>query len=134
MENKPIPAGHAKTGTYVGEGRKLDAIFCVSGFQEFVETNASAPTVKLQIIRAVAAVIAYRKLNFRAMDAPCAFLMDGHLKREEYAKLPDGVEKENIAPDQLKPLYGTGTARKDWCETARDFPAEECGRKRNIDG
>ena len=47
---------HPKTGAYVDENRKLDAVLCVKCFQEFVETNESAPTVQLQIIRGVLAV------------------------------------------------------------------------------
>ena len=57
--NKPISAGHNKTGAYVGENRKLDAGFCVTWFQEFAQTNASAPSVQLQIIRVVLGLIAY---------------------------------------------------------------------------
>ena len=58
--NKPIASAHTKTGAYVGENRKSDAIFCVTGSHEFVEQNASAPTVQLQSIRVVLDVIAYR--------------------------------------------------------------------------
>ena len=65
--NKPIPAGYAKTGAYVDENRKLDSRFRVKGFQEFEGTNASAPTVQLQIIGVVLAVIAYQKWNIREM-------------------------------------------------------------------
>ena len=53
-----------KTSAYVEENRKLDARFCVTGFQEFVETNASAPTVQLQSIRLVLSVISYRRWHF----------------------------------------------------------------------
>ena len=73
VENKPISACHPKTGAYVGENRKLSAILCVKSFQEFSETNSSAPTVQLQIVRALLAVIAYRKCNFRAMDVSREF-------------------------------------------------------------
>ena len=48
-----------KTGAYLGENRKLEGVFCVKSFQKFVETNASSPTVQLQIIMVVLAVIAY---------------------------------------------------------------------------
>ena len=51
MGNKPIAAGRKKTGAYVGTNRKLDARFCVKVRREFVESNASAPTVQLQIMR-----------------------------------------------------------------------------------
>ena len=60
MGNKPISAGHTKTSAYVAENRKLDARVGVEGFQEFVETNASAPAVQLQRIRAVLDVVADR--------------------------------------------------------------------------
>ena len=69
-------------------------MFCATGFHGFVEANASAPTAKFQAIRVVLAVIAYRKWNFRVMDVSRAFLMSGPLKRETYAKHPNGVEKE----------------------------------------
>ena len=59
---------------------KLDAVFCVEGFREFAETNASAPKVELQRIRAVLALIAYRWWGFRAMDVPMAFSRPGPLK------------------------------------------------------
>ena len=72
-ENKPISSDHAQTGAYVGENRKIDARFRVKRFQEFVETNASAPTAQLQRIRVALSVIAYRKRNFRAMDVSRAF-------------------------------------------------------------
>ena len=72
-ENKPTPAGYATTGAYVGGNRKLHAGFRVKGFQEFAETNASAPTVQLQRIRVALAVFAYRKWNSRTMDVPRAF-------------------------------------------------------------
>ena len=96
--NKPLSAGHAKTCTYVDENRKLDAIFCVKGSQEFVETNASAPPVQLQSVRLFLAVIGYRKWNFGEMGVLIAFLRPCPLKRDTYAKLPDGVEKDNVAP------------------------------------
>ena len=40
----------------------------MGGFQAFAETNASAQTVQLQIIRVVLDIIAYVKWNFRVMD------------------------------------------------------------------
>ena len=89
---KPISAGHTKTGAYGGENRKLDARIGVKCFQEFVETNASAPTVQLQIMRAVLAVIAYRRWDFRAIGVKRAFLMSQPLKLDTYANLPDGGE------------------------------------------
>ena len=57
VENKPISDGRTKTGSYVGGNRKLDAGFRVGGFQEFAETNASAPSVQLQRIQVDLAVI-----------------------------------------------------------------------------
>ena len=71
--NKPISAGHTKTSAYVDENRKLDAILRVKGFREILDANASAPTVQLQSIRSVLAVIAYRRWDFRAMDVSRAF-------------------------------------------------------------
>ena len=68
VKNKLIAAGHTKTGAYVAENSKLDSRFRVKGFQEFVETNSSAPTVQLQRIRMFLAVIGYRRRNFRAID------------------------------------------------------------------
>ena len=124
--NKPISGGHAKTCAHVGENRKLDAGFCVNGFQECVETNASAPTAQLQRIRAALALIACRKWNFRVIDVSWAFLGSVPLHRETYARLPGGVEKGNIARELLKPLYGLSTSCKDSCETIRDFLANEC--------
>ena len=79
--NKPISAGRAKTGAYVDEYRKQDARFFVTWFQEFAESNASAPTVPLQSIRLCLAVIAYRMWNFRVMDVSRAFSMSEPLKR-----------------------------------------------------
>ena len=89
--NKQISDGYAKTGAYVGENRKLDTVCCVKGFREFAETNASAPTVQLQIIMAVLAVIAYRKWYFGAIGVSGFFLRSGALKRDTYAKIPDVV-------------------------------------------
>ena len=77
VRNKPISAGYKKTSAYVGENRKLDSRFRATGFQEFAETDASAPTVQLQSIRAVLAVIAYLRWNFRAIDVSRAFLASG---------------------------------------------------------
>ena len=116
-----------KTGAYVGENRKLGAIFCAKGRQEIAETNAPAPTVQLQRIRAVLGVIAYRKLNFRVTNVSRAVLISEPLKRETYTTLPSGVEKENAACDLSKPQYCLRTSYKDWCEASRDFLAEECG-------
>ena len=93
VENKPISAGHTKTGAYVGGNRKVDAILRVKWFQEFVEPNAYAPTVQLQGIRAVLDVIAYRKWEFRVMDVSRAFMRFGHLKSETYSELPNVIEK-----------------------------------------
>ena len=125
--NKPISAGHAKTGACVDENLKLDASFCVNGFQEFAAPNASAPTVQVQRIRAALAVIAYRKRNFRAMGVSRAFSTSGPLKRDTYARLPSGVEKGNIARKLLKPLCGLSTACEDSWGTIRDFLANESG-------
>ena len=79
-ENKPIPDGYTKTGPCVGANRKLDAAFFVKCIREFADATASGPTVQLQIIRVLLAVIAYRKWNFRAMDVSMAFLRSVHLK------------------------------------------------------
>ena len=68
-----FPLVTPKTGAYVDENRKLEAIFSVTRFQEFVETNASAPAVQLQSIRAVLAVSAYRKWHLRAMGVSGSF-------------------------------------------------------------
>ena len=73
VENRPLSAAYAQTGAYVDENRKLDARYCVNGFHEFSDTDASAPTVQLQIIMVVLAVIAYRKWDFRVMDVSRAF-------------------------------------------------------------
>ena len=70
-----MSSGRSKTGAYVDEDIKLDSVFCVKGFRDFAEPNASAPTVQLQIIRLCLAVIAYRKWNFRVMDVSRAFSM-----------------------------------------------------------
>ena len=94
MGNKPISAGHAKTGEYVGENRKLYDMSCVKGPQEFAETNASSPTVPLQIIRVVLGVIAYRKWDFRAMNVSRTLLRSEPLKSETCAKPPQWAEKE----------------------------------------
>ena len=123
--NKPISARREKTGAYVGENRKLDAVFCVKGFQEFVE-NASAPAVQLETIRVVLTIIAYRKWNMRATGVSIAFLRSVPLRRDAYALLPDGVESGNIAWDISKPLYGLITACKNWRNAIRDFLEEEC--------
>ena len=80
MGNKPIPAGYSETGAYFDENRKLDVRFCLKCCHAFVETSASPPSVQLQSIRVVLAVIAYRKWNFRAMDVSMAFLRSVHLK------------------------------------------------------
>ena len=114
IKNKPLSAGYGKTGAYLGENRKLDARFCVKGFQELVEANAAAPTVQLQSIRIALAVIAYRGWNFRVMDVSRAFLMSKPLERNTYAKLPDGADQDNVAWGLIKPLYGLRTACKDW--------------------
>ena len=92
-------------------------------------TNASAPTVQLQRIRVVLAVIAYRRWNFRAVDVSRAFLRSEALKRDTYLELPDVVEKGNIARKLLKPLYGLITDWKDWYEAIRDFLENECVRQ-----
>ena len=93
MKNKQISAGHKKkTGAYVDENRKLDARFCVEVFQEFAESNASAPTVQLQRIRLCLAAISYRKWDFRVMGVLRAFLRSEPLKRDTYVQLPKKKE------------------------------------------
>ena len=119
--DKPISSGRTKTSAYVDENRKSDSGFSVKGSQESPESNASSPTVQLQIIRMRLAVTAYRKLNFRAMDTSRAFPMSGPLKRDAYLKLPVGVEKDNAARALLKPPYGLSAACKDWYDAVRDF-------------
>ena len=118
-----------KAGTYVDENRKLDGRFSVKGFQEFAEPNASTPTVQLQSIRMCLAVIAYRKWNFRITGVSRDFLMSEPLERGTYVKLPQGVEKGNVARKLLTPLYWLIAACKDWYKTIRDFLASECGGK-----
>ena len=93
VQNKPISAGHTKTGAYVDENRKLDARFRVTGFQELVETNASAQTAQLQSIMVVFAATACRRWDIRAMDVSRTFLRSAPLKRATYAKFPGGAEK-----------------------------------------
>ena len=66
------------------------------------------------------------------MDAPRAFLRPEPLKRETYVQLPKGVEDDKVAWKLLRPLYGEGTACKDWYKTIRKFPAEECAGKSDI--
>ena len=60
------------------------------------------------------------------MDVSMAFLRSKHLKRDAYVKLPEWVEKCNVARKLLEPLYGLSTACKDWYETLRDSLANEC--------
>ena len=87
IKNKQIAAGHKKTGAYLDENRKLDAGFCVKGFQEFVGSNEYAPTVQLQSIRLCLAVIAFRKCDFIVMDVSMAFLRSEPLKMDTYVQL-----------------------------------------------
>ena len=61
--NKPISDCHIKTGATDDENRKLEARLRFKGFQEFAATNASAPTVQLQIIRLFLAVIEYPEME-----------------------------------------------------------------------
>ena len=126
VKNKPISAGRRKPVPVLMKNRKLDARFRAKCFQEFAESNASAPTVQLQIIRLCLSLIAYRKWNFRVSDVSRAIPRSEHLKREAYVKLPEGVEKGNSARKLLKPLYGLSTACKDWYRTIRDLLANEC--------
>ena len=58
------------------------------------------PTVQLQIIRVILAVIAYRKWNVRAMEVPTSFLRSVPLKRDTYSKLPEGGGKHSMAADE----------------------------------
>ena len=88
IKNKPIDAGRKKTGTYIDGNRKLDARFCVEGFREFAEPNASAPTVQLQSIRLFPSIVAFRKWDFRVMDVPMELLGSEPFKRGTYAQLP----------------------------------------------
>ena len=82
-----------KTDAYLDESGKLDARFCVKGFQELVGENAAATAVQLKSVRIVLAVIAYRKWNFRVMGVCRDFLRSEPLERGAYAKLPEGVEQ-----------------------------------------
>ena len=127
MANKPNSVGHKKTGSCVGENRKLDARFFVKGIREFAESTTSSPSVQLQSIRLRLAVIAYRKWNFRAMDVSRAFLTAEPLGRDTYVKLPQGVDEDNVDWKLLKPMYGLSAACKDWYKTIRNFLAIECG-------
>ena len=108
------------------ENRKLDSRFRAKGFQEFSESNASAPTVQLQSIRLRLSLIAFRKWDFRVMGFSRAFLRSEHLERETYVQLPKGVEDDRVAWELLKPLYGLSTSCKDWYKAIRDFLSEEC--------
>ena len=56
-------------------------------------TNASAPTIQLQIMRVCLAVTAYRKWNFRVMVVSRALLRSEPLKRDTYAHPPKGWEE-----------------------------------------
>ena len=49
----------------------------------------------------------------------------GHLKRDTYAQLPDGVEKDKVSRKLLNPLYGARAACKDWIAIIRDLLEEE---------
>ena len=106
---------------------KIRCLISRKSLQEFAETNASAPTVQLQSIRVVLAVMAYRKWDFRAIGVYRAWLTSGHLERDTYANLPEWVEKDDVAWELLNPLYGAITACKDWRGAIRDFLAEEFG-------
>ena len=63
------------------------------------------------------------------MDVSRAFLRSEPLKRDTYAQLPKGAEKDNVAWKLLKPLYGLSTACKDRYATIRDFIPNEFGGK-----
>ena len=93
-KNKPIAAGRAKAGTYLGENRKFDDRFRVKCPQESADANASSPPAQLQSIMVFVAVIAYRRWDFRAMDVSRVFLMDEPLERAKYVELKDGAVKE----------------------------------------
>ena len=55
------------------------------------------------------------------------FLRSAPLRRDAYAKLPDGVEKGSIDRMLLKPLCGLSTACEDGYKTIRDFLANGRG-------
>ena len=67
-----------------------------------METNASAPTVKLQRIRLFMAVIGCRKWNIRAMGVSRDFPRPGPLKRDNYSKLPDWGAKGQCSAEAAK--------------------------------
>ena len=110
-------------GANVDEKRKLRAIFCAKGYRDFAESDASAPSVQLRIIRLRLAVISYRKWDFSAMDASRALLRSEPLERDTYVKLPQVLGKDNISQKLLEPLYCLSTAREDWYKTIRNFLA-----------
>ena len=129
MGDKPLSASYAKAGAYVDGNMELGGIFRVKCFHEFAGTNASAPTVQLQRIMVLLAVIAYREWDFSVTDVSRAFSTSGSLKRDTYVQLPGGVEKGNAAWKPSKPLYGVSSAFKDWYGTIRYFLSKECGRR-----
>ena len=45
------------------------------------------------------------------------------VKAQHLCKTPNGVDKDNVDWEILKPLCVLSTACKDWCETIRDFLA-----------
>ena len=64
--------------------------------------------------------------GFRAMDVSGAFLTPQPLKRDTYAKPPDGVEMGNVAWGLSTPLYGLSTAWKYWYASIMGFWISEC--------
>ena len=131
--DKPISVGYAKTGAYVGENRKSDGRSRVKCFQEFSETNSSAPAVQLQRIMVLLSVIAYWRRHFRAMDVFRAFLRSGHLQRETYLELPDGVRWGCVVRYLSKPMRGLSTACKGWSGTILGCLDGECGGVTSMD-
>ena len=87
-------------------------------------------TAKLQRIRGILSVIAYRFWNFREVDVSRDFLKSGTLARDIPEKPPLGAEKNwNTNWELAKPIYGSDTSGRNWYLKLRDLPAKTRGRK-----
>ena len=124
-KHKSAQEGRAKTEEYIDSERRLVARFCLTGPQESVRNNASAPTSQFRSFGVLLSIIAHIKWNLRAMDGPMEVLKSKHLWRNIYLA-PSIFTKTNHETTRglIKPLYGLSADCKGWYITLRGFRVE----------
>ena len=86
-------------------------------------------SIQLESLRGGLSVIAYRRWNVRALEAPQESIKQERQGSETYIQFPKEIEKENGAWESLESIPDLEERDYKKVEIVRNFLTKECGGK-----